>query len=214
MILEIDNLTCSISGQQILRNFSISVNIGDSILIQGNNGSGKTTFARLVLGTSECETTYNKFNIFGKKEVNLSLSQRIKSGLFVSFQSSPMFDSVKVGELLTRISEKYSYEDLEILRNLLHLNKLFNEPIGINLSGGEFKRVELSQAVIMKPRLAIFDEIDSGVDKNTRHIFAKEIEKLRADGCAIICITHNNEFGHTLKPNKSYQLINGKLVSM
>lgn len=214
MILEIENLTCSLNRHEILRNFSLSVKVGDSILIQGDNGSGKTTFARLVLGTSECETKYDKFNIFGKKEINLPLPQRIKKGLFVSFQSSPMFESVKVGELLAHMSEKYRYNDLELLRNSLHLNKLFNEPIGINLSGGEFKRVELSQAVIMRPRLAIFDEIDSGVDKNTRHIFAKEIEKLRADGCAIICITHNNEFGHTLKPNKSYHLVNGKLVSM
>lgn len=212
MVIDIKNLNCSVNGIEILHGLSLKVQKKEIVVIKGNNGSGKSTLAKIIAGDSDYEINYQRFNLFGRDCKTFSISEKARQGLFVGFQKQPTFDNIQIKTFLTELSTIYNYKKADSIIDNLNLAKLIGQPVGAHLSGGESKRLEMAQAIIIQPKLAIFDEIDSGTDAETKKIFTLQIKKMQKEGSAVIIITHNSDFSNMFNNATKYTLKNKTLV--
>ena len=212
MVIDIENLYCVVDGIKIINDLSLAVEKKEKVVIDGRNGSGKSTLTKIIAGDNDYNIRYTKFDLFGNDQKSISVKDRARKGLFIGFQKTPIFDNIATKTYLDELGALYNYKNIVKLIDSLNLNKLLGQMVGIHLSGGECKRLEMAQAVIMQPKLAIFDEIDSGVDAETKQIFIDQIRKLQACGSAVIIITHNNDFASMIVKANRYTMENGRLV--
>jgi Fe-S cluster assembly ATP-binding protein len=171
----------------------------------GPNASGKSTFAQVISGNPKYKITRGKILFFGKDITKLPPEKRVKMGIALAWQTPPPLKGVKFSQLLERISsEKVEIEDGK---------NLFGREINVDFSGGEKKISELVQVLALKPKLAIFDEIDSGLDIKRVEKVAKIIrEKLVREGVSVLLITHSGEILNYLRPNLVSVMLDGKIV--
>ena len=202
-ILQIENLKAGVKDKEILKGVNLNVAEGDIQVIMGPNGSGKSTLAEVLMGSSEYVISSGGI-IFNSEEISYSKSyERAKKGLFLAFQYPVEVPGVNFGVFLHSAYKSVTGEDLSIFEFILKLKKE-SKKLGIDetflsrnlnegLSGGEKKRMEILQIAILKPKLAILDEIDSGLDIDALSFITDSINILNKEGITFLIITHQKK---------------------
>ena len=217
-MLILKNLQVFVNNREIIKNFIYQFEKNKVYAIMGPNGSGKSTLAYTIAGHPSYKIGKNSKILFKKKEISdLQADKRAKLGIFLSFQTPLSLQGVNVFQLL-RLSLSGKIDPL-VLKNeverwakkLQIRNDLINRPLNDGASGGEKKKIELLQGVILNPKVMIFDEIDTGVDVDALKVIAKTINEIKKDKIIII-ITHYQRILRFLKPDRVLILKNGMLI--
>lgn len=223
--LEIKDLHVSVEGNTILKGVSLTINQGEIHTLMGPNGSGKSTLALSLMGHPNYEITKGKILIDGKDVTSLSPDKRANKGLFLSFQYPSSIPGVSVSNFL-RTAYNSLHGNKERM-NVMNFQKLLSEKMDLlkidksfakrylneGFSGGEKKRAEILQMAVLKPKLAILDETDSGTDVDALKIISNGINTIsKAQKTGILLITHYNRILQYIHPDHVHIIKNGKIV--
>ena len=208
MFLEIKDLIVKgIDGKEILKGIDLTIRKKEIQVLLGPNGSGKTTLAHVILGSPKYKITKGRIFFNNKNITKFSCEKRIKSGIALAWQNPPSIKGVSLSGLLKKITagawENYSWKGKDIL----------DRDVNVGFSGGEKKISELLQVLALKPKLVIFDEIDSGLDIKQLKEVAGIIEKeLIVKNVSILLITHSVDILKFLKPDITNVMVNGSII--
>lgn len=218
-MLALEHLKVSIEGKTILPDFSFSFQSGKTYCLMGPNGSGKSTLAAAIMGHPQYSIGRgSKILLKNKNLKNLTPDHRSRLGIFLSFQTPMDLPGVTVFELLRlALEKKYSPVELhklvqEYAKELRIKDELLKRSLNVGFSGGEKKKLEALQAVLLAPRFALFDEVDTGVDVDALRTIANFLKKHLPKETTLVFITHSTRLVKYVKPNKVLVLQDGKLV--
>lgn len=221
-LLEIKNLEVKADEKEILKGIDLEIKKGEIHVIMGPNGSGKTTTANAIMNNPEY--TKEKGNIIfdGKDITNSKTDEIAKKGIFMSFQLPEEIPGVSVTNFLKYAKNKVTGKPVKIFEFKEELKKYMEElnmnpknlerSLNVGFSGGEKKKNEILQMLILNPKLAILDETDSGLDVDAIKTVSKGIEMFKNENNAVLIITHNTKILHSLKVDYVHVLVNGKIV--
>ena len=211
-LLTVNDVKLTIDGKPILKGVNLVVNEGEIHAVLGPNGAGKSTLASLVMGINELKEPDSGEILFRDKLVNgLTITERAKLGITLAWQEPARFEGVTVEEYL-KISGREN-PDLDVVEclELVGLDcSYLNRFVDDTLSGGERKRVELASILAMKPKLAILDEPDSGIDFASMEDIANMIKTMRDRGTTVLMITHREEIAEIA--DRATLMCDGKVV--
>jgi len=207
-LLKITNLhatTCE--GKKIIKGVELTIEKGRVYALLGPNGSGKSSLAHIILGNPKYKVIKGKI-IFGGKVLNgLSPEKRVRLGLAIAYQHPPVVKGVPLKVLLKIISENDFEDKFKIA------SKFLTRDVNSDYSGGEKKLSELLQILSLKPKLAIFDEPDSGLDIKNLHNLADIVNKeLISKNTSVLVITHSGKILELLNPDMTSVMVEGKIV--
>ncbi len=225
-MLEIRNLNATVGDAAILNGVSLTVNAGEVHAIMGPNGSGKSTLAQVIAGHDDYIVTDGTVRYDGQDLLELAPEERAREGVFLGFQYPVEIPGVNNAYLLKAAinarrrhnneGEIDAFEFLQLAREKmkdLDMDPAFlNRGVNEGFSGGEKKRNEILQMVMLEPRLAILDETDSGLDIDAMKAVAKGINAMRSPDRAIILITHYQRLLDYVEPDFVHVLSEGKIV--
>jgi len=225
-MFKIKNLHVSIDNKKILKDFNINIKPGELHVIMGPNGSGKSTLTNTIAGKENYEVTTGDIIYNNKSLLPLNPEERVGEGVFVSFQyptSLPGVNNVYFLKEAVNSIRKYNGQDeissIEFMKKIkskisdVDFNESFiNRPVNDGFSGGEKKRNEILQLLMMEPNVAILDETDSGLDIDALKTVAQGINSYRNSKRSIILITHYQRILDYLDPDKIHILIDGTIV--
>lgn len=225
-MIKIKNLEAQIEGKQILKGLNLEVKAGEVHAIMGPNGSGKSTLANVLAGHEGYDITGGEAEFEGKDLLDMAPEERAREGLFLAFQYPIEIPGISNSTFLkTAINEimKYKGEDeitakefLALIREkaeILGMNEsLINRAVNTGFSGGEKKRNEILQLLMLNPKLALLDETDSGLDIDAMKIVSAGVNAFRADDKAVIVVTHYQRLLNYIVPDFVHVLFNGKIV--
>jgi Fe-S cluster assembly ATP-binding protein len=225
-MLRIRNLCASIDGKQILRGLNLDVNAGEVHAIMGPNGSGKSTFAQVLAGREIYNVTADDSSFEGRNLLEMPAELRARNGLFLAFQypveipgvSNLYFlrSAVNAVRVHRGLPELDAVDFMSVARS--HAKELglddamLKRSVNAGFSGGEKKRNEILQMMILEPRLAILDESDSGLDIDALKVVADGINAMRNPERAIILVTHYQRLLNYVSPDRVHVLIGGSIV--
>jgi Fe-S cluster assembly ATP-binding protein len=218
-MLSIKNLSISIDKKQILENISFDFKSGKTYALMGPNGSGKSTLAGALMGQPNLKySRASRILVGGKNIKNLSADKRAHLGIFLSFQSPLALSGVSVFALLRLALEKQItplalQKKIKTYADELRIkDELLKRSLNEGFSGGEKKKLEALQAVILAPRFAIFDEIDTGVDVDALKIIARFLKKHLPSKTTLVFITHSTRLLRYIRPEEVLIIKSGRLV--
>lgn len=194
-ILRIDKVSLNLEGRQILRDLNLSVEKGSIHSILGSNAAGKSSLAYLIMGCFGYVAQQGRIYFEGRDITEFSLSQRAKMGITLAWQEPARFEGLTVRDYISvGMKEKDTSLIAKALSKvLLEPKDYLNRQVDRTLSGGERKRIELAAVFAMKPRLAILDEPDSGIDILALDNIVEIIKELKKQGSTVLLITHRQE---------------------
>ncbi|MGD0637905.1 MAG: Fe-S cluster assembly ATPase SufC [Nitrososphaerales archaeon] len=225
--LEIRDLHVSVEGNEILKGVDLTINQGEVHALMGPNGSGKSTLAYTLLGHTKYKVTKGDILIDGQSILGFTPDKRAKSGLFLAFQypvtvpGVTMFSFLRAAYNSVHTDEKNQAPTLFEFREamnekmkLLGVDESFmNRYLNEGFSGGEKKRAEILQLALMKPKFAILDETDSGLDIDALRVVAEGVSKLAGSDLGVLIITHYQRILKYIKPNFVHVLYEGKITA-
>lgn len=218
-MLSIKNLSVSIEGKRILDDISFDFKPGKTYALMGPNGSGKSTLASAIMGHPNI--TYSRASkiMIGKRNIkNLSADKRAKLGVFLSFQTPLALPGVTVFSLLRLALEKQIdpvalHKKVKEYAKELHIkDELLKRSLNDGFSGGEKKKLEALQAVLLAPRFALLDEIDTGVDVDALKTISRFLKKYLPKETTLVLITHSTRLLRYIQPQEVLIIKNGRLV--
>ncbi len=221
-LLEIKDLHVNAEEKEILKGIDLEIKKGEIHVIMGPNGSGKTTTANAILNNP----MYKKMSgtiTFENENINrLKTDEIARKGIFMSFQLPEEIPGISVTNFLKYAKNKMTgkpvkiFEFKEELKNRmdkLNMNsKNMERSLNVGFSGGEKKKNEILQMLVLNPKLAILDETDSGLDVDAIKTVSKGIEMFKNENNAVLIITHNTKILHSLKVDYVHVLVNGQIV--
>lgn len=221
-ILTISSLSASIAGMSVLSGISAKLGPSQIMAIIGANGGGKSSLAQVLLGNPEYKIEQGEIIYDGVDLFTLSVDERARRGLYVAWQNPVTIPGVSVFALckaayearekkvdnLSEFKQKLEKLAIEVGLTESHISRFIND----GFSGGEKKRLELLQLLLLKPKLVILDEIDSGLDKSGRELILKVIKKLKERGTSFIIISHYEQLIEKIKPEIVLEMKNGQLL--
>lgn len=225
-MIKIRNLHANVEGKEILRGINLDVNAGEVHAIMGPNGSGKSTLANVLAGHEAYDVTQGKVIFEGKDLLDLAPEDRAREGLFLAFQypieipgiSNTSFLQTALNEIrkyrgLPEYSAKEFLDLIKAKAKVLNMNpSLLSRPVNQGFSGGEKKRNEILQMLMINPKLAVLDETDSGLDIDALKIVSKGVNVFRSDKNAVILVTHYQRLLDYIVPDFVHVLYHGKIV--
>lgn len=225
-MLKIKNLNVFIKEKPILNNINLNIKPGEIHAIMGPNGSGKSSLCYTIAGKKEYKITQGDISFKNKIITNASVEERANMGIFISFQYPIEIPGISIINFLkTSIEEMRKYKKLtkmtvrEILQQIklicktLQINsKLLNRSFNENFSGGEKKKIEIFQSLMLNPELLILDELDSGLDIDALRIITKAINKNKNNNKSIIIITHYQRILKYITPDHVHILHDGTII--
>ena len=224
-ILQVNNLNVSLTDNKeisILNGLDLSINPGEIHAIMGPNGSGKSTLANTIAGNPMYQIDSGDILMDNKSVIEMSPDERAKNGIFLSFQYPTAIPGVTMVNMLRaslkaiRGEEPSAREFIEELKetlNRLKMDESFaRRYVNDGFSGGEKKRAEILQLGMIKPKLAILDETDSGLDVDALRAVADGINTLKTSEMSILMITHYERILNYVKPDFVHILVDGKIV--
>ena len=225
-MLQINDLHASVEDRAILNGLNLEVNAGTVHAIMGPNGSGKSTLAQVLAGRDTYSVTGGSIQFQGKDLLSLSPEERARNGLFLAFQYPVEIPGVNNTYLLkaalnaqraTNGGEQVdAFEFMQLIKDkmeLMHIPKDFlTRSVNEGFSGGEKKRNEILQMLMLEPRLAVLDETDSGLDVDALKVVATGINTLRDPERATIIVTHYERLLELVVPDYVHVLSEGRIV--
>jgi len=216
-MIKLSNLSVSIDEKYILKNINFTFEEGKIYAVMGPNGSGKSTLAYSIMGhPSYTIEKGSKIEAKGEDITEMEANERAEQGIFLSFQSPLSLSGVKVQQLL-RFAMEGKKDPLTIYKQVKEIAKelkipghLLERSLNDGASGGEKKKLEVLQAIVLDKNFLIFDEVDTGVDVDALKTISEYLETHRA-GKTYVVITHYNRILHYLKPDKVLVIANGEL---
>ena len=221
-LLEIKDLYVVAGEKEILKGIDLKINAGEVHVIMGPNGSGKTTTANAILN-NPAYTKQGGSIIFENEDItNLKTDEIARKGIFMSFQLPEEIPGISVTNFLKIAKNKATGEPVKIFKFKeevkKHMEELQMKPeyaernLNVGFSGGEKKKNEILQMLVLNPKLAILDETDSGLDVDAIKTVSKGIEMFKNDENAVLIITHNAKILRDLKVDYVHVLVDGKIV--
>jgi Fe-S cluster assembly ATP-binding protein len=221
-LLEINNLYAEAEGKQILKGLNLKINKGETHVIMGPNGAGKSTTANVILNNPEYKKTSGEI-LFEGENINEESTDKIaKKGVFMSFQSPVEIPGISTFNFLkyakNKVTEKpvkvFEFKDQvkKYMEELSMNPKLAERNLNVGFSGGEKKKNEILQMLVLEPKLVILDETDSGLDVDAVRTVSKGIEMYKNEENAVLIITHNTRILENLKVDYVHILVDGKIV--
>lgn len=221
-LLEIKDLYASVQNKDILKGLNLSINKGEVHVIMGPNGAGKSTLANVILNNPEYIKKSGKIEFEGENINNFKTNEIAKKGIFMSFQSPEEIPGISTVNFLKYAKNKVSGEPVKSFKfrfllkkyiDELNMNpKLIERNLNVGFSGGEKKKNEILQMLVLEPKLAILDETDSGLDVDAIKTVSKGINMYKNDSNAVLIITHNNRILENLDVDYVHILVDGKIV--
>ena len=225
-MLEVRNLHASIGGRVILNGVDITVKAGEVHAIMGPNGSGKSTLANVLAGREEYEVNSGTVSYDGSDLLEMEPEERAREGVFLAFQYPVEIPGVNNAYLLKAAlnevrkhrgeTELDAMEFMTLVKermNVLEIDQeLLNRPVNDGFSGGEKKRNEIFQMIVLEPRLAIMDETDSGLDIDALKVVSQGVNALRSPDRSTIVVTHYQRLLNYIVPDFVHVLSNGRIV--
>jgi len=225
-MLKIKNLHANVEGKEILKGINLEVNRGEVHAIMGPNGSGKSTLANVLSGNENYEVTSGEVLFDGKDLLDLSIEDRAREGLFLAFQypieiagiSNATFLKTALNEKRkyynqTELSAKEFFDEIDKKSKILNMDKtLLQRAVNQGFSGGEKKRNEIFQMLMLNPKLALLDETDSGLDIDALRIVSQGVNTFRSKDNAVILVTHYQRLLDYIVPDFVHVLYKGKII--
>jgi Fe-S cluster assembly ATP-binding protein len=222
-MLKIENLHVEIDGNEIVKGLDLEVCKGEIHAIMGPNGSGKSTLANVLMGHPRYEVTEGSVTFEGEDVLELEPDERAKMGMFLAFQYPSEVPGVSVANFLRtavnsvreqELSPMEMYRLLQEKMAVMQMDPKFAERyLNEGFSGGEKKRNEILQMLMLDPRLAIMDETDSGLDIDALQVVARGVNELRGPEFSAIIITHYQRILRYFQPDRVHVMLDGRLVT-
>ena len=226
-MLSIKNLNVNIEDNEILKDFNLEIGKGEVHAVMGVNGAGKSTLAKTLTNHYDCEVVSGEITFKGKDLLELDTSERANEGVFLSFQTPVEIPGINnMYFLKSALNAKREYQGLEeldaasVLKEVRAVTKKFGidekilkRDLNDGFSGGEKKRNELLQLLVLKPDLIILDEIDSGLDVDAIKLVADGINSLLDENRSVLMITHYDRLLDSIRPDYVHVLKDGKIVN-
>ncbi len=210
--LAVSGLEASIGALDILRGVDLEVPFGELHALMGPNGSGKSTLCHVLAGKPDYSTT-GSAKIGDNEMVGRAVDERAHAGLFETFQYPVELAGISLRELLSEMGTGDDYwQGVETAAESLDLVEFLDRPVNQGLSGGEKKRSEILQLMAAEPRVAILDEIDSGLDIDAVRQVAAAIEALRGPDRGVLIITHYSRILQYLSVDRIHVMIAGRVI--
>jgi Fe-S cluster assembly ATP-binding protein len=224
MQLEVKNLSASVEGNEILKGVDLTLNSGEVHALMGPNGSGKSTLTNVVFGHPSYEVTGGEVLVDGQNILELDPHERAQLGLFMAFQYPVEISGVTVGRFLKRAAEiRFGEEELKAkqfikrLREMMAFmeidDKFVNRYLNEGFSGGEKKRMEILQLLMLQPEFAILDETDSGLDIDALKVVSNGVNKMRGENFGALIITHYQRILNYIKPDFVHIMYRGRILT-
>ncbi len=221
-LLEIKDLYVSAGEKEILKGINLKINKGEIHVIMGPNGSGKSTTANAIFNNPSYKKTNGKIEFCNEDITNLRTDEIARKGVFMSFQLPEEIPGVSVTNFLKYAKNKATGKPVKIFEFKDELKKYMDElnmnpknmerSLNVGFSGGEKKKNEILQMLVLNPKLAILDETDSGLDVDAIRTVSKGIEMFKNNENGVLIITHNTKILSSLKVDYVHVLVDGKIV--
>ncbi len=196
-MLEIENLPLKLNGKSIIENLNLHIDKGEIHGILGENGTGKTTLAYLIMGVNNYKPTAGRIIFEGQDIADLSVSQRARKGMSLAWQEPARIEGLRVRDYLELSGKNPGIEQVKqyLLMVGMEPERYLDRDVDSTLSGGERKRIELASVLAMRPKLAILDEPDSGIDIVSLPFLLSGIVEMNKQGASVLLITHSEQVG-------------------
>ena len=225
-MLEVRNLHATIAGKEILKGINLTVKDGEVHAIMGPNGSGKSTLSAVLTGNPLYEVTDGMAVFNGKNLLEMKPEDRSHEGLFLSFQYPVEIPGVSMTNFMkAAVNAKRAYQGLEPLkaaefmalmrekRRLVDMDSnLSRRSVNEGFSGGEKKRNEILQLLMLEPKFALLDEIDSGLDIDALKVVSKGVNEMRGEDFGAMIITHYQRLLNYITPDVVHVMMEGRVV--
>ena len=222
--LKVQNLHVSVEGKEVIRGVDLTIRSGEVHVLMGPNGSGKTTLSLAIMGHPKYKITEGKILLDNEDVTGLETYEKARRGIFLAFQNPIEIGGVKLSTLLTLevnkvLGSSVRPEDtISLVKNVaksVGLSEAFlNRNVFEGFSGGEKKRTEIAQMLLLKPKIALLDEPDSGVDVDGLKVISDAIRKLLEENkTGFLIITHYRRILEYVRPDHVHVMYRGKIVA-
>ena len=224
MKIEIRDLRARIEDKPILNGINLTMNSGEIHALMGPNGSGKSTLSNVIMGHPSYEVTGGEVLVDGENILEMEVDERARLGMFMAFQYPVEIPGVTVGRFLKRATEirfegqeqktKGFIKELRANMDFMEMDQQFiNRYLNEGFSGGEKKRMEILQMLMLRPSFAVMDETDSGLDIDALKIVAKGVNHMRGDDFGALIITHYQRILGYVTPDYVHIMYKGRVVT-
>ncbi|WP_339254526.1 Fe-S cluster assembly ATPase SufC [Sporosarcina sp. FSL W8-0480] len=222
--LEIKDLHVEIEGKEILKGVNLTINTGEIHAIMGPNGTGKSTLASAIMGHPKYEVTSGTVLLDGEDVLEMEVDERAKAGLFLAMQYPSEITGVTNADFMRsavnarreegdEISLMKFIRELDSKMDVLEMDQdMATRYLNEGFSGGEKKRNEILQLMMLKPKFAVLDEIDSGLDIDALKVVSKGINEMRGEGFGCMIITHYQRLLDYITPDFVHVMMQGRVV--
>lgn len=221
-LLSIKDLHAGVAGKEIIKGLNLTINRGETHVILGPNGSGKSTLMNIIMGHPKYEQTAGEIIFEGEDISELQAFERARLGLFLAFQTPEEIPGITVENMIRTSRQVLTGEKVKLLPFRKELDEVMAELkidksyaqryLNVGFSGGEKKRSEVLQLLMLKPKLALLDETDSGLDVDAIQVVSAGVSKYHNEHNACLIITHNTRILERLKVDKVHVLAKGRIV--
>ncbi len=222
-LLDVQNISVSVEEKQVLKNLSLQINPGETHVLMGPNGAGKSTLGNALMGNPIYTLNSGKIFFDGKDLSEEKTDARAKSGLFLSFQNPLEVPGISLETFIRSAIQQKTGERVKLFQfqkelqsnmKLLNMDESYaRRDLNVGFSGGERKKSEILQLLMLKPKLAILDETDSGLDVDAVRTVSKGIEEYQKNmNGALLIITHSTRILESLHVDYTHILVKGSII--
>lgn len=222
--LEIKDLHVSVEGNEILKGVNLTINGGEFHAVMGPNGTGKSTLSAAIMGHPNYEVTKGSIHLDGEDVLEMEVDERARAGLFLAMQYPSEISGVTTSDFLRtsinarreegdEISLMKFIKEMDGALDALNIDQnMAQRYLNEGFSGGEKKRNEILQLMMLNPKFAILDEVDSGLDIDALQIVSDAVNKQRSEGFGCLIITHYQRLLNYIKPDQVHVMMQGRVV--